>query len=215
MTFAFSRGYGIRTASHEPQSAASPEGRVLRAVVPAGLRLLVTLCARPARALGTPHSWFSLASYPGGRLESFTSRLEAGFLGRNLMPSRELPAFRSSRGDLVPGDPLAFRRVAGGDHLAAVGHPGVPCACPPGPGPTSGHPEGKPRVGGAGRGGEGRRGLCSSPMWHQKGRLRAQQRPAPQASLAARPACWRPAPTRPSRACGSLGPRGVACGPAC
>lgn len=118
----------------------------------------MTLCARPARALGTPHSWFSPASYPGGRLESFTSRLEAGFLGRNLMPSRELPAFRSSRGDLVPGDPLAFRRVAGGDHLAAVGHPGVPCACPPGPGPTSGHPEGKPRVGGAGRGGEGRRG---------------------------------------------------------
>lgn len=74
----------------------------------------MTLCARPARALGTPHSWFSPASYPGGRLESFTSRLEAGFLGRNLIPSRELPAFRSSRGDLVPGDPLAFRRVAGG-----------------------------------------------------------------------------------------------------
>lgn len=74
----------------------------------------MTLCARPARALGTPHSWFSPASYPGGRLESFTSRLEAGFLGRNLMPSRELPAFRSSRGDLVPGAPLAFRRVAGG-----------------------------------------------------------------------------------------------------
>lgn len=162
----------------------------------------MTLCARPARALGTPHSWFSPASYPGGRLESFTSRLEAGFLGRNLMPSRELPAFRSSRGDLVPGDPLAFRRVAGGDHLAAVGHPGVPCACPPGPGPTSGHPEGKPRVGGAGRGGEGRRGLCSSPMWHQKGRLRAQQRPAPQARLLAPGAhaplqgLWLPGPPR-------------------
>lgn len=111
-TLAFSRGHLIRTSSHESQSAAGSEDRVLWAVVPAGPRLLVPLCARPARALGKPHSWVSC---PGAAWR-VSPQVRGGFSGRTGCPrenSRPSGPLAEKMGS--PG-PTGLPGVTGGGH---------------------------------------------------------------------------------------------------